>query len=148
MRRRILGFVMGMLLAVSPALAVGPENSALEANPDYRDFRLVLAREDWRAAIPILERLYAEFPQEPEIANWLGFVHRKLRDYPTSRRFYDRALELDPNYLPALEYQGMWFVETGDMASARANLARLEQLCGRCHEWQDLSEAIERAGAQ
>ena len=31
------------------------------------------------------------------------------------------------------------------MASAKANLARLATLCGRCHEWQDLNEAIGKA---
>ena len=143
---RSLHILALLFLVAGPAAAVGPENSTLEANPDYRDLRLVLAREDWRGAIPLLERLRGEFPSEPEIANWLGFVHRKLRDYPTARRFYDLALELNPNYRPALEYQGMWFIETGDLASARANLAPLEALCGRCHEWQDLNEAIERAG--
>jgi Flp pilus assembly protein TadD len=137
-----------LLFAVlGPAVAVGPDSSVLDSHPDYRDFQMARAREDWRAALPPLERLLAEHPDEPEVANWLGFVHRKLRDYPTARRFYDRALEINPNYLPALEYQGMWFVETGDLASARANLARLETLCGRCHEWEDLAEAVARAGA-
>jgi hypothetical protein len=41
-----------------------------------------------------------------------------------------------------------WFIETGDMASAKANLARLEKLCERCHEWQDLSAAIAKAEAK
>ncbi|SFC79211.1 hypothetical protein SAMN05428997_111160 [Bosea sp. CRIB-10] len=31
------------------------------------------------------------------------------------------------------------------MASAKANLEKLAKLCGRCHEWQDLDEAIRRA---
>jgi tetratricopeptide (TPR) repeat protein len=135
-----------MLGAPSPAPAVGPWVSALEMDPGYRDAERLIAAGEWRQALAILERLQVQYVDAPEVLNYLGFVHRKLKNYPVSKQFYDAALAVKSDYLPALEYQGEWYLETGDIASALANLRKLESLCGRCHEWQDLAGALERAG--
>jgi tetratricopeptide (TPR) repeat protein len=76
------------------------------------------------------------------VQNLLGFAHRKLKNYPAAKQFYDAALALDPSYSPALEYQGMWFIEMGDMAAARANLAKLQKIGAVCEEAKDLEKAI------
>jgi predicted Zn-dependent protease len=139
--------LLALMLLATPAGAVGPLDTALADDPAYRRAVELIERQDYRMAIPLLMDLRREHPGEPAVSNWLGFAHRKLKEYPTSKIFYDEALRLDPAFLPALEYQGEWFIETGDMASARANLARLEQLCGQCHEWRDLAESIAKAEA-
>jgi tetratricopeptide (TPR) repeat protein len=133
------------LFAATTALAVGPDYTDLDEDPIYRDARRMIALHDYAPAIPKLEILLKEQPNSPVLLNWIAYSHRKLKNYPVSKQFYDAALKADPTYLPALEYQGEWYLETGDMASARANLARLEQLCGKCHEWGDLNEAIAKA---
>ncbi len=143
-----LVFALLLALLVGPALAVGPESSTLDQDPDYRDGVAAINATDFDKALVIFHRLQPQHAAAPEVANWLGFAYRKLRRYPDSKRWYDQALLLDPNYLPALEYQGEWFIETGDMPSALANLARLERLCGRCHEWQDLDASIRKAGGK
>jgi tetratricopeptide (TPR) repeat protein len=132
------------LFAASPALAVGPDVSELEGDPGYRAAVAAVKNGDYRRAIGLLEELDRQHPRKPEILNWLGFSHRKLKDYPTSKRFYDLALEIHPDYRPALEYQGMWFIETGDIAAARRNLARLVELCPVCEETADLKEELEK----
>lgn len=147
MRRRLLMAALWLALA-SPALAVGPDTTTLDQEPDYRAGMAAIRAEDFAKALSHFHTLQPLHPWSPEIANWLGFSYRKLKRYPESKRWYDHALLLDANYLPALEYQGEWFIETGDIASARANLARLEQLCGRCHEWQDLNESLAKVGAR
>jgi predicted Zn-dependent protease len=144
---RVIVLLLMLLTLAAPVRAVGPSDTALAEDPAYARAVALIEAGDHRAAIPLLMDLRREHPGEPAIANWLGFAHRKLRDYPTSKDFYDEALRLDPGFLPALEYQGEWFLETGDMASARANLARLEVLCGRCHEWEDLARSIAAAEA-
>lgn len=143
MRRTI---ILACMLFATAALAVGPSDTKLVEDAEYRSGVAAIETKAYDDAIRIFTRLRAEHPASPEIANWLGFAHRKLKRYPESKRWYDEALMLDPNYLPALEYQGEWFIETGDMASAKANLAKLERLCGKCHEWQDLAESIAKAG--
>jgi hypothetical protein len=53
---------------------------------------------------------------------------------------------IDPFYRPALEYQGMWFIEMGDVPSAKANLERLRKICEACEETKDLEDALKKAG--
>lgn len=140
-----LALLAGLLLSTA-ALAIGPDVSTLDSEPAYRDAVRLIRENRHAEAIPLLLRLDKERPHQPEVLNWLGFSHRKLKDYPTSKRFYDAALAIAPDYRPALEYQGMWFIETGDLPRARANLARLRQLCDGCEELRDLEEALEKAG--
>lgn len=142
--RRIL--IAAAILWSAAALAVGPENPRLQANPDYRDAERLIRSEKYSEAIPILSRLDKEFPGEPELLNWLGFAHRKLKDYPKAKHFYDAALKAEPTYRPALEYQGMWFIETGDIPSAKENLAKLRRICASCEETKDLEDALKKAG--
>ncbi len=140
--------LLAVLMLSGPAFAVGPDWTYLDEDPDYRAARRWIEEKNFRPAIEKLEGLLARSPNSPVLLNWLAYSHRKLKNYPVSKRYYDAALERDPTFMPALEYQGEWFLETGDIASARANLARLAGLCGRCHEWQDLNEAIAKAEAK
>lgn len=151
MRRYMLtGLAHVLLLAAftahgGPALAVGPSDTPLREAALYKAGVAAIDAQEWEKALVIFHRLQLEHPAAPEVANWLGFAYRKLKRYPESKRWYDQSLMLDPGYLPALEYQGEWFIETGDLPSAKANLAKLERLCGRCHEWQDLDASIRKA---
>jgi tetratricopeptide (TPR) repeat protein len=142
--------LLALLLAITPApaRAVGPSDTPLTEEPLYRSGVVAIEAKDYGLALRIFHRLQPEHAAAPEIANWLGFAYRKLKRYPESKRWYDQALLLDPNYLPALEYQGEWYIETGDLASARANLAKLERLCGRCHEWQDLDASLRKVAGE
>lgn len=146
MRKGLIAGLAALLLAGS-AFAAGPDVSALDEDPDYRAARRWIEEKNYPPAIEKLDILLKRQPNSPALLNWLAFSHRKLKNYPLSKQYYDAALLRDPTFLPALEYQGEWFIETGDLASAKANLAKLAVLCGRCHEWQDLNAAIEKAGA-
>lgn len=142
---RILAFAMA--LAPSGSLAVGFDNSALMGNEMFRTANAHVKAARWSEAIPLLHILEREFPNSPDVQNLLGVSYRKLKDYDTSKRHYDRALEIDYAHLPTLEYQGEWFIETGNMARARKNLEALKIFCGACEEYRDLAEAIARAEA-
>lgn len=144
----VRGAVLALLVSVSAGHAVGPDWTYLDEDPDYRQARRWIEERNYAPAIETLMKLLITKPDSPILLNWIAYSHRKLKNYPVSKQFYDAALRHDPTFLPALEYQGEWFIETGDMTSAKANLARLAQLCGRCHEWQDLNEAITKAEAK
>ena len=145
---RLAMMMFGMLAMAQAALAVGPDYTILDEDPDYRLARRWIEEKNYAPAIDKLMVLLIAKPDSPVLLNWVAYSHRKLKNYPVSKQYYDAALRYDPTFMPALEYQGEWFIETGDMASAKANLAKLAQLCGRCHEWQDLSEAIGKAEAK
>lgn len=136
---------LGMAVAGN-AFAVGSDNSSIENDPEYRQAKALVEAKRWRDALPLLQSLERDIKNQPDIHNLLGIVHRKLGDYPASKRHYDRALELDPEHRPTLEYQGEWFLETGQIDAARANLIRLRQLCIDCGETRDLADAFRRHG--
>lgn len=141
------GMMVVMALAwCGMALAAGFELSPMQSDPDFAAGNTAVKEGRWAEALPPLLKVEARVKTSADVYNLLGVTYRKLKDYPTSKLHYDRALQIDPNHLPTLEYQGEWFIETGDMAKARENLARLKQLCGECHEYKDLAEALARAG--
>jgi tetratricopeptide (TPR) repeat protein len=142
---RTIGWALAIGLTAAPALAVGPDTSPLDTHPSYVNAVDLIRRGDYAAAIRSLAIVRAEHPDSADVYNWLGFAHRKLKDYPTAKIFYDRALAIDPAHLGANEYLGEWYVETGDLARARERLTRLVALCGDCEEKRDLEAAIARA---
>lgn len=147
-RGGFLGGVLALLVVAGAAQAVGPDWTYLDEDPDYRQARRWIEEKNYQPAIDKLMGLLQRQPDSTALLNWIAFSHRKLKNYPLSKQFYDAALQRDPTYLPALEYQGEWFIETGDLASAKANLDKLARLCGRCHEWQDLDQAIRATEAK
>jgi tetratricopeptide (TPR) repeat protein len=137
----------GIVLALScaTAAAMGPDLSKPPGNPTYERARTLIKAGAYGKAIPLLMQLKAEFKTSADVPNWLGFCHRKLKDYPRAKAFYDEALTYNPTHLGANEYLGEWYVETGDLAKAREQLAYLTGLCGNCEEAKDLAEAIRKA---
>ena len=73
----------------------------------------------------------------------LGQVAQKQGLPGKAIRFYRDALALDPNDLSALGGQGEAMVQKGAVERARANLARINQLCkGTCPASATLAAAI------
>lgn len=86
----------------------------------------------------------AQDTQQPDVYNLLGFTLRKTGDYSTALTYYNKALELKPDHKAAREYLGELYVETGDLAKAREQLASLQKLCpSGCEELEDLQQAIQ-----
>ena len=74
----------------------------------------------------------------------MGYVLRKSGDFENSAVHYAKALEINPQHLGALEYQGELYLTIGDLDLAKANLQRLDKLCWLgCDEYDDLRASIE-----
>ena len=74
----------------------------------------------------------------------LAFSSRKLGSYANAEKYYEKALELDPENKAALEYQGELFLTLGNLDLAKANLEKLDKLCWLgCDEYDDLKASIE-----
>jgi tetratricopeptide (TPR) repeat protein len=95
-------------------------------------------------AIASLTAAQAAVGPHPDILNYLGYAHRKLGRIEEAKGWYAQALAIDPDHLGANEYLGELYVETGDLAAARRQLARLERLCAfGCPEREDLARLID-----
>lgn len=135
-----LTVMAGMALAVDDPNATG--TVALTS------VRAKIDAKDYKAAIAELRDL-AEDNQNVDVYNLLGFSLRKSGDYATSLTYYNRALELQPDFKPAREYLGELYLDMGDMANAKLQLATLEKLCpAGCEERSDLQEAITKKSSQ
>jgi tetratricopeptide (TPR) repeat protein len=105
-------------------------------------FDLVQAKryEDALAAFKALKQ-----DDHPDVANYIGFVSRKLGRYADAQHWYERALAADPNHVRTWQYYGMWHVEQGNMLKAQDHLDKIRALCGNesCKEFADLKGAME-----
>lgn len=142
--------VVGLLaLFVTPVVAEGTsDSSSTEAATDdvYAEVKAMVDSGNYVAALPILITLTKTEARNADAWNLLGFTLRMLGQIDDSATAYLSVLSINPNHLGALEYQGELFLATGQPDLAKANLARLQGLCGSCAEYEDLAQAIQAAG--
>ncbi len=75
--------------------------------------------------------------------NLLGFSLRKQEKFNKAKNAYDKALRIDKNHLGANEYLGELYIQTDQPDRARAQLARLQELCPNgCEELTMFEKAL------
>ncbi len=79
---------------------------------------------------------------DDRVLTYWGFTHRKLGDLDTGMAFYRQALAKNPGNIAARSYMGQAFVQTGDLAAARAQLLEIRRHNGQV-TWAEAS--IEQA---
>ncbi|GAO80152.1 MULTISPECIES: lipopolysaccharide assembly protein LapB [unclassified Sphingopyxis] len=126
--------------------AVEPEvrlASAATLDATYVAAVSLINEHHYEAAIAKLDTaLWAAGPH-PDVLTYLGFANRKLKRYDAAETYYREALAIAPSHRGALEYYGELKLERGDIAGARAHLAKLESICGfGCHEVDELRRWI------
>ena len=138
---------LGLAPALVPAPAFAVDNMESTDAPDLSSVRAKIKANDYAAALAELRDL-AEDTQQADVYNLLGFTLRKTGDFKTSLTYYAKALELQPDHKAAREFLGELYVETGNMAKAKEQLAILAKLCpGGCEEREDLQKAISAKSA-
>ena len=140
MKMKLIAFTMLTLALVGSAHAV--DNAVTADKPDLAAARAKIEVKDFSAAIALLTPMTSQ-SQDPNVFNLLGFSYRKSGDLKQAATFYGKALDFDPAFKPAIEYQGELFLQTNDPGKAKANLAKLATLCpSGCDEKNDLEKAI------
>jgi tetratricopeptide (TPR) repeat protein len=109
---------------------------------EYRKAYAKVEDENYRSAIPILEKIVAKAPRHADALNLLGYSHRKLGNTNKALKYYLTALSADPKHRGANEYLGELYLEMGDLEKAEERLAVLSEVCDGCEEQEDLAEAI------
>jgi tetratricopeptide (TPR) repeat protein len=101
----------------------------------------------YEQAIVSLDRAKASFGAHPDILTYLGFANRKLGRYDVAVGYYRQALAAAPQHKGATEYYGELMVERGDLAGAKAMLAKLDSWCTfGCAESDELRRWIAAKG--
>ena len=84
-----------------------------------------------------------ENPNTPVALNYRGYATRKLGRIDDGIGYYLQSIALDPHYAHVREYLGEAYLLKGDMASAKAQLWAIKQICGAvCEEYEHLAVAI------
>ena len=105
-------------------------------------------REDYEGAIQTLQEAANALGPHPDILTYLGFANRHLGRYDVALRYYREALAINPDHKGANEYLGEMYIEMGQMDKARAQLAKLEELCPfACYEKEELAHWLKKASA-
>ncbi len=107
----------------------------------YREAVSLIESEHYRAALDLLWAI--EKREVPKVLNYIGYSTRKLGDVEEGIKYYKKALALDPNYNVAREYLGEGYLQKGDLAKAKQQLAEIEARCGKaCHAYEELAKEI------
>ena len=140
MKSRLIATALIAFVFAGPAYAV--DNTASGGRPDLTAVRTKIDAKDYAAAIALLTPMTGQY-QDPDVFNLLGFSFRKSGDLKQAATYYGKALDFDPSFKPAIEYQGELFLQMNDLAKAKANLAKLATLCpSGCEEKDDLEKSI------
>src|SRR6201997_141353 len=141
----VVGIGLAPILLSVPAYAV--DNMSSTDAPDLTSVRAKIKANNYTAALAELRDL-AEDTQQADVYNLMGYTLRKSGDFQTSLTYYTKALELQPDHKAAREYLGELYVETGNLAKAKEQLAILAKLCpSGCEEREDLQKAISAKSA-
>lgn len=154
-----LAVVLALALGGAPALAAGSDPEPRPAPGDSKQKKEKKSeqqfRDGYKAAYALVQAgrfdsALAAFraldrPDHPDVANYIGYLNRKLGDYAQSQVWYERALAADPTHVRTWQYYGMWHLEQGNLLKARDHLDRIRLICGGtgCKEWVDLNGAID-----
>ncbi len=107
----------------------------------YKAARAMLLDGKYEAGIAAFHELGRD--EHPDVANYLGYAHRKLGQYDQSKVWYEKALASDPKHTRTLQYYGMWHLEQGNRLKAQDHLEKIEVICGSgCEDFVLLRKAI------
>ena len=117
--------------------------SSSNYNSDLSKIVIKIRNESFSEALIDLEKYVYENPNDPDGWNYIGFVSRKLKNFNDAERYYAVGLEINPNHVGILEYQGELYIETNRLEMAKENLGKLNDLCNfNCSERDELRNII------
>jgi Flp pilus assembly protein TadD len=139
--KRIVFFALSILMAVS-LYAAGSSGGGTGGSPGgggsksagqpsalelYNQGYTAWKAERYREAADSFKAAIAAKADYAEAYNMLGFCTRKLGNVTGAFAYYEKALQLKPNFPEAREYYGEAYLEAGDLAKAVQQYIILEK---------------------
>ena len=98
---------------------------------------------EYETATEIFARITENDPTNAEAYNQLGYINRRLQNFPQAFGFYSKALEIDPQHTGAHHYIGEAYLEVGELEQAEYHLKQLDLLClFGCDDFFELQQAV------
>ena len=143
----VLVLLLSLALLPTTALADLPAPKSSAENPNIAAARKAIEAKDFKSAVGYLTKAVQEEPNNADAHTILGFSYRKLGTFDKSMDSYQRALKIDANNRSAREYLGELYLDMNQPDNAEKQLVVLKKACpffGKCEEYDDLKEAIEK----
>lgn len=84
---------------------------------------------------------------DPRVWNYIGYATRKLGRIDEALVYYQKALELSPDYVMSRAYMGEALLIKGNLTAARNQLGEIAKRCGTsCEAYLALEAKIQAAG--
>jgi Flp pilus assembly protein TadD len=147
----VAALILSLVVVQSRAFADMPEPKAKPENPNIVAGRKAVEAKDYKSALGHLTKAVQDLPNDADAHSMLGYSYRKLGTFDKSMEHYQRALKLDSNHRSAHEYLGELYLDMNQLDNAEKQLAALKRACpwfGRCGEYEDLKEAIDKHKAK
>ncbi|MFD0917099.1 tetratricopeptide repeat protein [Pseudahrensia aquimaris] len=107
---------------------VNPQSGMLSDDEVYTAARELAYDGQFDNALKVLA--VAANPNDPRILNYKGFANRKAGRVAEGMSYYQAALKIDPDYILVRSYMGQAFISSGDVTSAKNQLAEIEKRGG------------------
>jgi len=143
----VTALLLSLALLPTRAVADLPAPKSSGENPNIAAARKAIDAKDFKTAVGYLTKAVQEEPNNADAHTILGFSYRKLGTFDKSMDSYQRALKIDANNRSAHEYLGELYLDMNQPDNAEKQLVVLKKACpffGKCEEYDDLKEAIEK----
>jgi tetratricopeptide (TPR) repeat protein len=138
--------ILALLIAANVAYAADSSPAPRAANDPYLErFDAAKAKQDWAGAVEAMKQAVAAKPDNADYHNLYAYSLRKsgTKDMDLVFRHYNEALRIDPKHRGAHEYLGEAYLQVGNVAKAKDELAALDKICFfSCAEYSELKSAI------
>ena len=150
MRYYPAAIALSLVVAVSASVGqAGEYNADPRAAALVSEGQAMLEAGEVQGAIDAFEAALAVDPGYYTVYLDLAEASRQVGLQGKAIHYYREALEREPDNLAALTGEGEALVERGALEKAKANLAKLETVCGEgCVETQTLAAAIQAGPSQ
>jgi Tfp pilus assembly protein PilF len=148
--RRLAAVALGLAVCVALLSSVAPAHAGKYSERYARisvtlleQGKAALAKQDFKAASAAFEQAVVANPHNALGFSYLGLTKLRMGEKPAAKKYFDIALEIDPNQIQALSWAGQADLSASNLESAEAKLQRLSRLCGPdCAEYKQLSQAV------
>lgn len=131
----------------SPAKTQQASNAAADPlAPLLAQAQAALDRNDFVAAIPLLQKIVETKPNDALPHFELGFAYSGLKKNPEAIAEYRRAIALDPNLAPAQLNLGIALLDSDPSAALESFATAAKLLPGQARPVYLMGEALERSG--
>jgi len=154
MKQRLLISAILLVWGLAPVLLSADDSPARRAEPRSPSLdagRKAVDAKDFKSALGPLTQAAKETPNDADVHNLLGYSYRNLGQFDKAMEHYRLALNINPNHRGAHEYMGELYLQMDQPANAEKELQALSKACpwfGKCEEYDDLKEAIEKHKAK